>query len=351
MNDEMTEMSCLKSTFINWKNIFDACIADGSELHCLVRMEEILENLPQVDKQVSKLSTKMEDTAISFDPNDLISDITSLGRTILKGSAMKHPKSMRKVNFHSGKVKLLFTIVLAKNGQVSGVFTHDCILLSNLNNCKIVKYDNKGAQIGEIIMSKNTSDLTNVYDWMVAVATTSTQIHLINAQTLTLQKTITTNVTIYGIIYGIHLIDNEYITTDPDYYNISWLDSTFKSIRTEKSGTDVYFAYCNGKNDYIYKESDYSVNHLSSTDTFTYRSEASPYTYGVDFEANIYVAGFNSDAIHQLTPTCELVRIIPFSTFAAKPGTNLWVLRFEENSNRFLLTSFNSGKVLICQIN
>lgn len=266
---------------------------------------------------------------------------------ILKGSTMKHPKSMRKVNFHSGKVKLLFTIVLAENGQqVSGVFTHDCILLSNFNNCQIVKYDNKGARIGELKMSKNTSDLANVSDWTVAAATKSTQIHLINAQTLTLQKIITTNVTIYGI----NCIDNEYISTDPDNYNISWLDSTFKSIKTTNPGTAVYFAYFNGKNDYVYKDSNYSVKRVSSTDTFTYRSEAHPYTYGVDFEANIYVAGFTSDAIHQLTPTCELVRIIPFSTFAAKPGTHLWVLRFEENSNRFLLTSFNSGKVLICQI-
>ncbi|XP_063404524.1 E3 ubiquitin-protein ligase TRIM45-like [Mytilus trossulus] len=346
MNDEVTELSSLKSNFINWKNIFDACIAVGSELHCLVRMEEILENLPQFDKQVSKLTTEMEDTAISFYPNDLISDITSLGRIILKGSTMKRQKGMRKVDFHSGKVKLLFTIELADHGQVSGVFTHDCILLSSFNNDKIVKYDNKGARIGELKMSKNTSDLSNVSDWTVAAATKSTQIHLINAQTLTLQKIITTNVTIYGI----HCIDNAYISTDPDNFNISWLDSTFKSVRTQKSGTDVYFAYFKGKNEYIYKESINSIKHVSSTDTFTYRSEANPYTYGVDFEANIYVAGFTSDAIHQLTPTCELVRIIPFSTFAAKPGTHLWVLRFEENSNRFLLTSFNSGKVLICQI-
>ncbi|CAG2242690.1 unnamed protein product [Mytilus edulis] len=240
---------------------------------------------------------------------------------------MKHPKDMRKVNFHSGKVKLLFTIVLAEYGQqVSGVFTHDCILLSNFNNGKLVKYDNQGVRIGELKMSKNTNSLDkrpNTYS----------------------AKTITANVTIYGI----HFIDNEYISTDPDNYNISWLDSTFKTIRTEKSKTDVYFGYYNGKNDYIYKESSCAVKRVSSNDTFTYRSEGNPYTYGVDFEANIYVAGFASDAIHQLTPTCELVRIIPFSTFAAKTGTHLWILRFE-NSNRFLLTSFNSGKVLICQI-
>ncbi|CAG2242692.1 unnamed protein product [Mytilus edulis] len=52
---------------------------EGSELHCLVKMEEILENLPQVEDKVSKLTTEMKDTSISFESNNLISEIPSLG--------------------------------------------------------------------------------------------------------------------------------------------------------------------------------------------------------------------------------------------------------------------------------
>lgn len=149
MDDEITELSSLKSNLFTWKNIFDACIAEGSELHCLVKMEEILENLPRVDKRVSKLKTDMKDFSISFEPNNL-SDITSLGRFSLKGSAIKCPKGMRKVNFHSGKVKQLFTIDISNGKRISGVFLNGCILLSDYNSSRIIKYDDNGTQIGEL---------------------------------------------------------------------------------------------------------------------------------------------------------------------------------------------------------
>ncbi|CAG2205433.1 unnamed protein product [Mytilus edulis] len=212
MNDEVTELSSLKSNFMNWKNIIDACIADGSELHCLIKMEEILENLPQVDKRVSKLTTEIKDTSISFEPNNPI---------------------------------------------------------NHGNTC------------------------------------------------------------------------------------ISWLDSSFKEIRTAKSSASnkSLFVCSGGKNDYIYKENN-SIKHVSSNNTISYYTvvDGSPFTYSIDFEDNIYVAGHSSDEIHQLTLTCKLIRIIPISTFATRPGTYLWAMRFEENSNRFLLTSYDNGKVLICQI-
>ncbi|VDI42775.1 Hypothetical predicted protein [Mytilus galloprovincialis] len=346
MNDEVTELSSLKSTFINWKNIFDACIAEGSELHCLVEIEEILESLPQVEEKVSKLSKEMTNTSISFEPNNTIYDVTSLGRMTLKGSTIKCPKGMRKVNFHSGKVKLLFTIDVVGGSRISGIFLNSFIVLSDYQNCKIIKYDDKGTQIKNIKISGTPSDITKVDDMNVAVATNSAKIHLINAETLTLNKTITTTVSVYGLCF----VDNKYVTTHYQSQQISLLDPSFKNIRTKTSSTDVYFVCCNRQNDYIYKESNQSIKHVSSSGTCSYTTETSPYTYGIDFEDNIYVAGYTSNSIHQLTPTCELIRIIPISTLATRPSTYSWVLRFKEDSNRFLLTSLDSGKVLICQI-
>ncbi|XP_071133539.1 E3 ubiquitin-protein ligase TRIM45-like [Mytilus edulis] len=346
MNGEVTELSSLKSTFINCKNIFDACIAEGSELHCLVKMEEILENLPQVEDKVYKLSKEMTDTSISFEPNNTISDVTSLGRITLKGSSMTCPKGMKKVNFHSGKVKLLFTIDVVGGSQISGIFLNGYILLSDYKNSKIIKYNDKGTKMGELKIPGTPSDITKVNDMNAAVATNSDKIHLINAETLTLNKTITTTISVYGLCF----VDKEYVTTHYQSQQISLLDPSFKNIRTQTSSTDVYFVCCNRQNDYIYKEGNQSIKHVSSSGTCSYKTETSPYTYGIDFEDNIYVAGYTSNSIHQLTPTCELIRIIPISTLATRPSTHTWVLRFEEDSNRFFLTSLNSGIVLICQI-
>ncbi|VDH97498.1 Hypothetical predicted protein [Mytilus galloprovincialis] len=344
MNDEVTELSSLKSNFMNWKNIIDACVADGSELHCLVKMEEILENLPQVDQRVSKLTREIKDTSISFEPNNTISDITSLGRITLKGSTMKCPKGMRKVNFHSGKVKLLFTIDVVGGRQISGIFLNDYILLSSYTG-KIIKYDDKGTQIGELKIPGTPSDITKVDCWNVAVATNSTQIHIINAQSLTLHNTISADVNTYGLSF----VDNEYMSTSYNNSCISRLDYSFKRIRNAESSASAYFVCCTSKTDYIFKEQN-SIKHVSSTGTVSYAGVDRPFTYGFDFQDNIYVAGQTSDAIHQLTPTCELIRVIPISTFATGTGDHLWVLRFEEDSNRFLLTRYHNGKVLICQI-
>ncbi|CAG2205431.1 LRRC49 [Mytilus edulis] len=227
MNDEVTELSSLKSSFINLKNIFDACIAEGSELHCLVKMEEILENLPRLKIKYPNLA-KITHTSISFQPNNTISDVTSLGRITLKGSSMTCPKIMRKVNFHSGKVKLLFTIDVVGGSQISGIFLNGFILLSDYENRKVIKYDDKGTQIGERKITGKPSDVTKVDDMNIAVATNSAKIHLINAETLTLNKTITATVSVFGLCF----VDKEYVTAHYQSKQISFLDASFKNIWT-----------------------------------------------------------------------------------------------------------------------
>lgn len=345
MDDEITELSSLKSNVFTWKNIFDACIAEGSELHCLVKMEEILENLPRVDKRVSKLKTDMKDFSISFEPNNL-SDITSLGRFSLKGSAIKCPKGMRKVNFHSGKVKQLFTIDISNGKHISGVFLNGCILLSDYNSSRIIKYDDNGTQIGELTIPATPSDITKNDDLTVAVASDSTQIYLINIEKLSLSRKVITD----DNVYGLNFVDNEYIASHCSNAYILWLDSAFKRIRIENSEKQIYFVCGKSKNDYVYKQYNSSIRHVSPKGVFSYITDQFPFTYAVDFEDNIYVGGQAFSVIHQLTPTCKLIRLIPISTFAKQTGKFLWVLRFEENSNKFLLTFQDSGKVLICEI-
>lgn len=174
-------------------------------------MELILENLPQVDKRLSTLTTEMKNTSISFEQNKLISDITSLGRLILKGYKIKCPTGMRKVDFHSGMFKTLFTIDVVRGARISGIFLNGYILLSDYNG-KIIKCDNKGTQIKELKIPEKPSDITKVDDLTVAVATDSKQIQIINTQTLTLNKRITTDVNIHGLSF----VDNEYITSYRD---------------------------------------------------------------------------------------------------------------------------------------
>jgi hypothetical protein len=38
LNEDVTELSSLKSTVDNWRDMFEACLSKGSEIQCLVSM-------------------------------------------------------------------------------------------------------------------------------------------------------------------------------------------------------------------------------------------------------------------------------------------------------------------------
>ncbi|VDI56537.1 Hypothetical predicted protein [Mytilus galloprovincialis] len=51
LTEELSELVSLKSTFDNWKNLFEACLLQGSEIQCLVKMEEIIRKMPNLEKR------------------------------------------------------------------------------------------------------------------------------------------------------------------------------------------------------------------------------------------------------------------------------------------------------------
>jgi hypothetical protein len=42
LNDDVTELSSLKSTVDNWKDLFEACSSQGSEIQCLVYLNPLI---------------------------------------------------------------------------------------------------------------------------------------------------------------------------------------------------------------------------------------------------------------------------------------------------------------------
>jgi hypothetical protein len=74
---------------------------------------------------------------------------------------------------------------------------------------------------------------------------------------------------------------------------------------------------------------------------------SNPRGIDVDVEGNIYSVGYGSNNIHQITSEEKHIRTISMTDFGiSKP----WVLRFKPNSAVFLLTSFSTGKAVICKI-
>ncbi|XP_071144138.1 tripartite motif-containing protein 59-like [Mytilus edulis] len=350
LDDETTDLSSLKNTVDNWKSLFEACVSQGSEIQCLVKMDEILNNLPQTENDISKLLREIRFISVKFEHKDIISEISSLGSLIFdehRPSACSIP-GKNIANFRTGKIRKVFTIDVTING-VSGIFFNDDIILTHCIQNKIVYYDNKGKQQEQLCIPHNVTDIAKVDDQTVAVSSNAKKIFVVNVKPLTISKTLNIN----NPVWGISICENEYITAYSS--KISFLNADNGTVvRSQQTTADTIYVYCYKKNDYIYWESEHSIKRDSNEGKgFTYNHSLlqSPYFQDVDSDGNIYTTGYDSRNIHQLTSTGKIVQIIPISdidnTITAKP----WVMRFQPNSNRFLLT-FNNGatKVLVCEI-
>jgi hypothetical protein len=239
LNDDVTELSSLKSTVDNWRDMFEACLSKGSEIQCLVNLDKLLEKVPRIDDDISKLLREMKDISVSFTPEDLIQNMTSIGH-IKTTETIPHSlidqEEKKKVNFQTGKIKVLFTIDLGTVQAgvarfLSGIFFNDGVIITDHVNNRIVMYDDQGVQKKELKIDNRPTDITKVNDLTVAVAASSTKVYLVDPKLLTLSRIFTIEVNAFGITY----VDDEYIAVYDD--TISWIDpATGKNIRELKTG-------------------------------------------------------------------------------------------------------------------
>ncbi|CAC5420811.1 TRIM56 [Mytilus coruscus] len=347
LSEESAELSSLKSTFDQWKNIFEACLSQGSEIQCLIKMEEIYSKLPQFEHDLSKAVQGIKDIHIKFKATDIISDTACFGR--LQFNEQKPTLlGLKSVNLHTGKIKVLFKIDIRGN-FISGIFFNDDIIITDYNQKRIVYHDNTGKQTEAFDIPNNPTYINKVNDSTVAVSSDAKKIFIINVKPFSLVKTLDIKVPTWGLC----LVENEYITA---YGNtIYWLNAeTGAKIKELEASSSIRFVTCYKKNEYIYLKNSNSVKLESAVGkSFQYMHTSLnwPHHQEIDEEGNIYVVGYGSNNIHQLTPTGELIRIIPLSDIDKAITGGSWVMRFKSNTYRFLLTFHASGvPVYICEL-
>ena len=148
LNDDVTELSSLKSTVDNWRDMFEACLSKGSEIQCLVNFDELLEKVPRMDDDISKLFREMTDISVSFTPEDLIQNMTSIGHIKTTETNPHYPidkEEKKEVNFQTEKIKVLFTIDVGavQSGEtryLSGTFFNDDVIITDnvkKQNCHV----------------------------------------------------------------------------------------------------------------------------------------------------------------------------------------------------------------------
>ncbi|XP_063405825.1 uncharacterized protein LOC134689786 [Mytilus trossulus] len=335
-----------------WAKQLPACTLQGSELQVLMKMEEISSRIPQIEKDISKVEREIKDVSVSFKQE--VITLNCLGSLKVTERSVQLGTGLKKVNFHSGCVKVLATIAVDVNRGglrvLSGVFIDDNIILTDWVNFKILRCDLNGVMKEELKIASSPTDVASMSDRKIAVASDSRQINLLEIKPFTLIRTLSVDVPVYGLSY----LDGEFLTADRNSRSITWLNcESCQKKKAFKSGIDTRFVTCYEKDEYIYMHAQNSVCFNSSKSKgFEYANSqlSLSYSQDMDYERNIYVAGYSHKNIHQLTSTGQLIRIIPISQIDPTISNIPWVLRFQPNSNKFLLTFYDTGKVLICEI-
>lgn len=120
-------------------------------------------------------------------------------------------------------------------------------------------------------------------------------------------------------------------------------------MNQRKTNGQSFFVLSIKQYDYIHADNakiDYVVG---NTTKFTYKHDkrVSPRGIGMDFAGNIYIAGYSSKNIHQITNEGQLIRIIPAESVGL---VNPWTIRFAPHSNKFIVSCNSSGKAVLCEI-
>ncbi|VDI52423.1 Hypothetical predicted protein [Mytilus galloprovincialis] len=310
-------------------------------------MEEISMKMPNIENDFSRIIQRIKDISVKFEATDMIPDTVCFGSLQFNEKRPSLP-GLKTVNFHTGKIKVLFKIDI--RGQfISGIFFNDDIIITDYTKNRIVHHNNTGKHTEALSIPNSPTDITKVNDQTVAVSSVVRKIFIIKLEPLTLVKTFDIGVPVWGL----SLEDDQYITAHNN--TIYWLNAdTCAKIKELPTGTDTRSVTCCNKNKYIYMNNINSIK-LESTDGngFQYYTNrlSYPFNQEIDEEGNIYVVGYGSNNIHQLTPTGQLIRIFHISDIDKTITMYPWVMRFKRNTNRFLLTfHLSKGPVLVCEI-
>jgi hypothetical protein len=352
LSDEVTELSSIKCTVDNWKGILDTCVQHGSEQQCLVEIDRITRKNFDLNKEMKETILQPRDPLVTFETNKFLcefqANVKSFGDLTLD-SFLKTNGIFGKVNFVSGSINILKTIEIEINKtgtrRITGIFVPNFLILTDSINRQVIKYNENYVYLSSLSLPKELSDINSMDEDSVAVASfSSDDIYLINIKTMTLTKKIKVSTTLHGLQY----VAGECIAV----YNgrLAWLSAEGLQLRDSKNHTDAWFVRSLDKNSYICGDGIHAISHTKDErKQFTYSTPTLSWPRGidVDVEGNIYIVGYASNNIHQITSEGKHIRTISTTNFGI---SFRWVLRFKPKSTVFLLTSCTSGKALICKI-
>ncbi|VDI25500.1 Hypothetical predicted protein [Mytilus galloprovincialis] len=353
--DEVNTLSSYKSTSANWQSVLNGSIKQGSDQQCLMEVNRIGPKMTTFEKEIEEDMKKMKNMTVKFVPSELIkkfkTSVESFGcLNIVEeefSSALADGGHMKTVNFRSGDIKILQRINAAEKGQTSVIFIAKYLVIASQDKSNIAKYSLDGNVLDALAVERYPLDITQVDGTQIAISINNrSKILFVDIVEMKLLRALDlSGIPVYGLCY---VEGNTFIL--PYSSTLTWVNSSGTKLKQKTTAGSSFYVSTSDMKDFIYGDGENSVSRaVGDTIKFTYTNQhlSSPRGIGIDFDGNIYIAGYCSKNIHQISNDGKLIRIIPIETFGLQYP---WTIRFDPNSNKFVVTCSTSGKVVLCEI-
>ncbi|XP_052102848.1 uncharacterized protein LOC127736376 [Mytilus californianus] len=253
---------------------------------------------------------------------------------------------VKNVNFHTKNINVIKVIDLTGYfAYLSGLFMKDEFIFTHSQLLKVFKYSDNGDCLAELKLPNSLYDIDKINDTIVAISANLNNMFIINTHDMSLCRRIENTYPVHGFCH----INGEFILACSN--TLTWIN-TFTGVKNEQARTNgnTYFIHAEDRKHYICADGKNAVTRMvNNTKAFTYTNSKlkSPRDIDVDCEGNVYICGYKSENIHQLSNNGKLVRIFPTDKIGIKQP---WVIRFKKNSNQFFVTCYRTGKVVVCEI-
>lgn len=352
LTDEVSGLSRYRAFLDNIYRLSIACVEHGSDEQCLINIEKIKSKYLEVKNEMQSLISQSRKPSVTIEVNDFIRNFIqnckTFGNISLDLLTTKASFGLSTKNFDIGNIEVLKIIHINDGGfgsrQISGIFMDDAILITDSVNKMILKYDEQYVIRTRMKLSKEISDIARIDSNTLAVASSlCTEIYIINIANMSLIEAVETLSPVFGLAY----VDSHFITAYND--TLTWTTLSGHQIKQHKTKGDTWYVSASKTNSYIYADGTNSVSVVEDrgrTTSYNSKTLTNPRGIDTDSEGNIYICGFNSSNIHQISSAGELISDIS----SIKLGIERpWVIRFKPQSGIFLLTSYDKGKFAICQ--
>ncbi|CAC5396473.1 unnamed protein product [Mytilus coruscus] len=290
LTDEIDKFSNYKSMVNNWERLLTGTIRSGSDQHCLLKVNKIDSKFTKLEEEINEAVKSIKNISFRFVPSDHMTKFTSiiksLGSFKINEQFLERTSSTlvnRTVNFRTGVVKVVRPI--ADNlGQASAIFVRDCVVTTSGNKKAVEKYSMDGKFLASILVGHLPTDVTQVGQSKVAIS-------LFQCNKITNWK-------------QCGLENDQFIVSCSS--TLTWKNSSLgQTIKMRTTRGSSYFVSTSDKKDYICGDGENSVSRvIGNTTSFTYTSTrlSDPRGIGIDFEGNIYIAGYDSKSIKLQMP-------------------------------------------------